>query len=122
MLRPEVSLEARAAVVLVTNSLPKGGGESGTLAYTAICSLWNFSPDPMHVPMRGSSYTSPNSWAHFRIWKCPMKSFTGINIVAKELMHFRVSQAPSQSYGLVYVVCFQGLLQLLKSFLYTHTE
>jgi len=51
-----------------------------------------------------------------------MKSFTGINIVAKELMHFRVSQALSQSYGLVYVVCFQGLLQLLKSFLYTHTE
>lgn len=37
-----VSLEARAAVVPVTNSLPKGGGESGTLAYTAICSLRNF--------------------------------------------------------------------------------
>jgi len=36
-------------------------------------------------------------------------------------MHFRLSQAPSWYYGLVCAVCFQDLLQQLKSFLYTHT-
>ena len=36
-------------------------------------------------------------------------------------MYFRVSQAPSQYYGSVCAVCFQDLLQQLRSGLYTHT-
>jgi len=83
--RPELSLEARAAVVPVTNSLPKGGGESGTLAYTAICSLRNFSPDPMHVPVKGSSYTSPNSWGLLQNLKVSSEVIYWNNMVAKKI-------------------------------------
>ena len=43
------------------------------------------------------------------------------NAVAKEFMYFHVSQAPSGYYGFVCAVCFQGLLQQLESFLYSHT-
>jgi len=46
-----------------------------------------------------------------------MRSQSGVywNIaVAKEFMYFRVSQTPSQYYGLVCAVSFQDLLQQLE--------
>ena len=58
------------------------------------------------------------------IWKHPMRSQSGVywnNVVAKEFMYFRVSQAPSWYYGLVCAVCFQDLLQQLNVLLiYTY--
>ena len=74
--------------------------------------------------VRGSGYTGPNPWARFMIWKHPMRSQSGVywnNVVAKEFMYFRVSQAPSWYYGLVCAVCFQDLLQQLNVLLiYTY--
>ena len=72
----------------------------------------------MHVCARGSGYTSPNPWAHFRIWKHPMRSQSGVywnNEVAKEFMYFKLIC------GLVCAVCFQDLLQqqeILLTFTY----
>ena len=61
----------------------------------------------MHLHARGYGYTSPNLWARFRIWKCPMRSQSGVywnNAQAKEFMYFHLSQASSRYYGLVCAV------------------
>jgi len=41
-------------------------------------SLLVLCPDPMNVHARGSGYTSPNPWAFFRIWKCPIRSQSSV--------------------------------------------
>ena len=72
----------------------------------------------------------PRPYAHVRGRVCLHKSkFLGLlqnlkvtneivkqrnNVVVKEFMYFRVSQALSQNYGLVCAVYFQGLLQQLE--------
>ena len=76
-------------------------------------------------------YTSPNPWAHFRIWKRPMRSQSSVywnNVVAKEFYYYsctsvwvkRLYDAVGYN-SLVCAVHFQDLLQQLEFLLiYTY--